>query len=142
MISLSIWWKTKLQDRVDSYIRTFALSFENQTYTFKMEYEYDSWNRMQTMTYPDGEAAGRGYTKHYYAETERICSKIGGGGLAELGEGDESGPAKPHLDNAYDLLLSIKSCLGSVPQTNPAKNGRYPPTQNGDIRSLFLTRLS
>ena len=23
-----------------------------------------------------------------------------------------------------------------------AKNGRYPPTQNGDIRSLFLTLLS
>ena len=36
-------------------IRTFALPFENQTYTFKMQYEYDSWNRIQTMTYPDGE---------------------------------------------------------------------------------------
>ena len=36
-------------------IRTFALPFENRTYTFKMQYEYDSWNRMQTMTYPDGE---------------------------------------------------------------------------------------
>ena len=36
-------------------IRTFALPFENQTYTFKMQYEYDSWNRIQKMTYPDGE---------------------------------------------------------------------------------------
>ncbi len=36
-------------------IRTFALPFENRTYTFKMQYEYDSWNRIQKMTYPDGE---------------------------------------------------------------------------------------
>ena len=27
----------------------------------------------------------KGYTKHYYAEDERICSKIGGGGLRDIG---------------------------------------------------------
>ncbi len=42
-------------------IRTFALPFENQTYTFKMQYEYDSWNRIQTMTYHDGEVVSYGY---------------------------------------------------------------------------------
>ena len=42
-------------------IRTFALPFENQTYTFKMQYEYDSWNRIQRMTYPDGEVVTYGY---------------------------------------------------------------------------------
>ena len=42
-------------------IRTFALPFENQTYTFKMQYEYDSWNRMQTITYPDGEVVHYDY---------------------------------------------------------------------------------
>ena len=42
-------------------IRTFALPFENQTYTFKMQYEYDSWNRIQTMTYPDGEVVTYDY---------------------------------------------------------------------------------
>ncbi len=42
-------------------IRTFALPFENQTYTFKMQYEYDSWNRIQKMTYPDGEVVTYGY---------------------------------------------------------------------------------
>ena len=35
-------------------IRTFALPFESRTYTFKMQYEYDSWNRIQRMIYPDG----------------------------------------------------------------------------------------
>ena len=44
-------------------IRTFALPFENQTYTFKMQYEYDSWNRIQTMTYPDGEVVHYDYNR-------------------------------------------------------------------------------
>jgi RHS repeat-associated protein len=30
-------------------------------------------------------ATDKGYTKHYYAENERIASKIGGGGLTEFG---------------------------------------------------------
>ena len=42
-------------------IRTFALPFESRTYTFKMQYEYDSWNRIQTMTYPDGEVVHYDY---------------------------------------------------------------------------------
>ena len=46
---------------VTENIRTFALPYENQTYTFKMQYEYDSWNRIQSMTYPDGEVVNYGY---------------------------------------------------------------------------------
>ena len=42
-------------------IRTFALPFENQTYTFKMNFEYDSWNRIKSMTYPDGEVVHYDY---------------------------------------------------------------------------------
>ena len=42
-------------------IRTFALPFEDQPYTFVMKYEYDSWNRIQAMTYPDGEVVRYGY---------------------------------------------------------------------------------
>ena len=44
-------------------IRTFALPFENRTYTFKMKYKYDSWNRIQKMTYPDGEVVSYAYNK-------------------------------------------------------------------------------
>ena len=48
---------------VTENIRTFALPFESKTYTFKMQYEYDSWNRIQTMTYPDGEVVTYGYNQ-------------------------------------------------------------------------------
>ena len=44
-------------------IRTFALPFEDNTYTFKMQYRYDSYNRIQTMTYPDGEVVHYGYNR-------------------------------------------------------------------------------
>lgn len=40
---------------VTENIRTFALPFENQTYTFKMNFEYDPFNRIQSMLYPDSE---------------------------------------------------------------------------------------
>ena len=46
---------------VTENIRTFALPYDNQTYTFKMNFEYDSWNRIQSMTYPDGEVVSYGY---------------------------------------------------------------------------------
>ena len=48
---------------VTENIRTFALPYENQTYTFKMQYEYDSWNRIQSMTYPDGEVVSYKYDR-------------------------------------------------------------------------------
>ena len=44
-------------------IRTFALPFESQTYTFKMQYKYDSYNRIQKMTYPDGEVVHYDYNR-------------------------------------------------------------------------------
>ncbi|MBO7492078.1 MAG: hypothetical protein J6T59_06530, partial [Bacteroidales bacterium] len=59
-------WQTfsygKLGEVVEN-IRTFALPFENQPYTFKMQYEYDSYNRIQHMTYPDGEVVSYGYDR-------------------------------------------------------------------------------
>ena len=44
-------------------IRTFALPFESKTYSFKMQYEYDSWNRIQIITYPDGEKVSYDYNR-------------------------------------------------------------------------------
>ena len=46
---------------VTENIRTFALPFENQTYTFKMQYRFDSWNRIDSMIYPDGEVVTYSY---------------------------------------------------------------------------------
>ena len=42
-------------------IRTFALPFESQTYTLKMEYEYDPFNRIQSILYPDSELVEYSY---------------------------------------------------------------------------------
>jgi YD repeat-containing protein len=42
-------------------VRTFVLPGASETYTFKMEWEYDSWNRIKQMTYPDGEVVSYGY---------------------------------------------------------------------------------
>ena len=50
----------KLGELVEN-IRTFALPFEEISYTFKMAYKYDSYNRIQRMTYPDGEVVTYGY---------------------------------------------------------------------------------
>ena len=36
--------------------RTFVLPKEDSAYSFKMTYEYDSWNRIQKITYPDRES--------------------------------------------------------------------------------------
>ena len=44
-------------------IRTFALPNEPRPYTFKMKFRYDSWNRIQRMTYPDGEVVRYGYNR-------------------------------------------------------------------------------
>ncbi len=46
---------------VTKNIRTFALPNEEKPYTFVMSFEYDSWNRIQEITYPDGEVVGYDY---------------------------------------------------------------------------------
>jgi|GEM_PF-1577544 len=46
---------------VTENIRTFALPFDEYPYTFVMKYEYDNWNRIQHITYPDGEVVSYWY---------------------------------------------------------------------------------
>ncbi len=48
---------------VTENIHTFALPNETQPYTFKMKYCYDSWNRVQNITYPDGEVVKYWYDR-------------------------------------------------------------------------------
>ncbi len=77
-------------------IRTFALPFESQPYTFRMNFEYDSWNRIQQMTYPDGEVVSYGYNL--------------GGMLDSIGgqKGSFSHPYIKHIAyNQYELKDSV-----------------------------------
>ena len=40
---------------ITKQIRTFILMGEEQPYSFTTQFNYDAWNRIQNMTYPDGE---------------------------------------------------------------------------------------
>ena len=42
-------------------IRAIALPFEDSVYNSRMLYEYDSWNRVQRIVYPDSEVVSYGY---------------------------------------------------------------------------------
>jgi len=73
---------------VTKNIRTFVLPLEEKPYTFVMEYEYDSWNRIQRMTYPDGEVVSYRYNK---------------GGMLQSIIGEKNGISYPYIGNIlYD----------------------------------------
>ena len=42
-------------------IRAMALPFEDSLYNFRMMFEYDSWNRVQRIVYPDSEVVSYSY---------------------------------------------------------------------------------
>lgn len=44
-------------------VRTFTLPFEQRSYSFKTSFNYDSYNRIQNMTYPDGEVVSYEYNR-------------------------------------------------------------------------------
>ena len=77
-------------------IRTFALPFENQPYTFRMQYEYDSYNRIQTMTYPDGEEV------HYEYNL---------GGMLEKMSGNKNGVQYTYIDSIAYNEFELKSAV-------------------------------
>ena len=52
--------------------RTFVLPNESHPYSFKMKYTYDSWNRIQNITYPDKEVV------HYYYNTGGMLRRVQG----------------------------------------------------------------
>ena len=52
--------------------RTFVLPKESSQYSFKTQFEYDSWNRVQNITYPDGEVV------RYYYNTGGMLRRIRG----------------------------------------------------------------
>lgn len=87
---------------VTENIRTFALPFESKPYTFRMKYKYDSFNRMQRMTYPDGEKVSYGYNR---------------GGMLYSIEGDKGGQAYMYVEhiayNKYELKESVLYGNGS-----------------------------
>ena len=98
-------------------IRTFALPFENQTYTFRMQYEYDPFNRIQSMLYPDSERVEYGYnlggmlTKVTGTVTRKTSDLVvpvllQGGGLLQGGDGVQG--LGPGGDHAVENTVTIR----------------------------------
>ena len=67
----------------------------------------------------------KGYTKHYYAESERIASRIGGGGLYDLHKGFENYPdmVSSHKESSANLFGKVMDCLDAdaLPQEDALK---------------------
>ncbi len=67
----------------------------------------------------------KGYTKHYYAESERIASRIGGGGLQDLHKGFENYPdmVGKHKESSAKLFYKVMKCLDvdALPQEDALK---------------------
>ena len=126
-----------LNQNMSNNHRTFALPFESQTYTFNMNFEYDSWkicasrtkrklvffseaqpnlreaNRIQKMTYPDGEVVTYDYNR---------------GGMLPSGLGGTYGSHFTY-DNLYRLAYADgnwhgNNTLSFVTSLDYEKNGR------------------
>ena len=78
---------------VTKNIRTFALPYETKTYTFAMEYKYDSWNRIQKMTYPDG---------------ENVYYKYNRGGMLQRIIGEKGNQTNIYIDSLYYNKFEVK----------------------------------
>ena len=92
-------WQTfkygKLGEVIEN-IRTFALPYDAQTYTFKMNFEYDSWNRIMGMTYPDGEVVSYGYNL---------------GGMLKSISGTKMNHSYPYIDSIHYNEFELKRAV-------------------------------
>ncbi len=81
---------------VTKNMRTFALPCDETPYTFVMEYEYDSWNRIQKMTYPDGEVVSYQYDK---------------GGMLKSVTGTKNGVSYKYIDSIKYNKFELKDAV-------------------------------
>ena len=78
------------------HTRTFVLPFDTCSYTFSMHFSYDSWNRMQTMTYPDGEVVSYVYNK---------------GGMLKSVTGEKNGVPYRYIDSIRYNKFELKDTV-------------------------------
>ena len=81
---------------VTGNIRTFTLPYEQQPYTFDMRFVYDSWNRIDTMVYPDGEI---------------VCYGYNSGGMLNSITGSKNGLPYKYLDSVRYNEFELKSAM-------------------------------
>ncbi|MBO4655133.1 MAG: hypothetical protein J5644_06280, partial [Bacteroidales bacterium] len=129
---------------VTKNMRTFALPFENEPYTFAMEYGYDSYNRIQRMTYPDGEVVSYNY------DNGRMLNSMAG---------DKDGTSYQYIDSIkynefgmkeavyygngasifykYDILQRLSNIHSRTNFNEPLQNITYTYDSVGNITNIL-----
>ena len=86
------------------------------------ENRFANFNEYTVYPSPYVVADVHGYTKHYYAGTERLCSRIGGGGLQELHYSPMDDGYVEKKENAYrNLINEDLRCAGARAETKELK---------------------
>lgn len=102
--------------------RTFVLPYENYQYSFKIQFEYDSWNRIQNITYPDKEVV------RYYYNAGGMLRRVQGEKRYNTATIDTLVPFFPH-----DTLVPFPHIVG-----DPTTDIDYSnDTVGGGDRSFF-----
>ena len=116
--SLSVYQYDANGDR--TYKLTGDYTYQNVSGTWRYFYQLDNATLYAS---PYLVVTSKGYTKHYYAESERIASKLGNGGLQELGHplADEFQVHDKFLSNTNHAQDVIYECL------NAEEVRAYPP---------------
>lgn len=76
--------------------RTMVLPCEKYSYTFHTNFEYDSWNRIQNLTYPDGEVVSYQYDK---------------GGMLKSVKGVKNGVTYKYIDSIKYNKFELKDAV-------------------------------
>jgi len=94
--------------------------FARQNRNGEWRYSY-LMNRPTLYASPYVVTNSKGYTKHYYAESERIASRIGGGGLLEIDMNDNQELLASHKERSINLFAEVMECLDAqaVVETSP-----------------------
>ena len=118
--SLSVYQYDANGDR--TYKLTGDYTYQNVSGTWRYFYQL---NNATLYASPYLVVTPKGYTKHYYAESERIASRIGGGGLQDLHKGFENYPdmVGKHKESSAKLFYKVMDCLDAdaLPQEDALK---------------------
>ncbi len=114
-------WQSFKYDKlgnISENIHTFAYPFEDGSYTFKMQYEYDSYNRIQSIRYPDGEMVHYAYDhggmlKKIYGEVKCLVTEGSQGEIINHGERENPVivPYPVHVDTVSFFYPYIDTIL-------------------------------
>ena len=97
--------------------RTYKLTGKGDLQNISGEWRYFYYLEKATLyASPYLVAAGKGYTKHYYAESERIASRIGGGRLSDLDQPvvEQGKIIEKKSDNKTYAKEVLEECLDAM----------------------------